>query len=195
MIVFVRGRLTAKTPNAVVVDCGGIGYEILTPLTVTEKLPDIGEETTLLTEFIVRQDAQLLFGFLLERERVLFRRLLKISGVGAKMALAMMSAMNMAELLTALAAEDVGRLSSIPGVGKKTAERMIVDFRGSPMLLEAAASSGMSDINSEVEQALAALGYKRAEIRRALGQLSPPTAAETLADRVRAALRVLSGRG
>lgn len=194
MINFIRGRLVSKTPNAAVVDVGGVGYEILTPLTVSEQLPDIGEEAFLLTEFVVREESQTLFGFIAERERELFRRLLKVSGIGAKTALAMLSAMNTDELLAALAAEDVARLSGVPGIGKKTADRLVVDFRGSAFLTSAAAAAA-GGVDGEVEQALAVLGYKRAEIRRALGRLPPVGKDETTAERVRAALRVLSGRG
>ena len=190
MIDCIRGTLTEKQPNSVVIECYGLGYRVMAPLTVTERLPSVGEVAFLLTELVVREDSQTLFGFLTAQERQLFQRLIKVSGIGTKTALAMMSAMNLDELLGALSAEDIGRLSRTPGIGAKTAERLIVDFRGSPILLEARVPAS---IDNDTEQALAALGYKKAEIGKALKQLKPQEG-ETTADKVRAALRILSGR-
>lgn len=194
MIASLRGRLIARTAAHVEVECGGVGYEVSVTPSVSERLGgELGSEVFLLTEFIVREDAQLLFGFLEGRERELFRRLLKVSGIGAKTALAMM-ALGVEELLTALGSEDVGRLSRAPGVGRKTAERLIVEFRGSPLLLESAsAGGGRSGEDAEAEQALAALGYRRKEIAEALAKL--PKEDMGVAEKVRAALRALSGRG
>ena len=193
MIGSLRGRLIAKTATHVEVECAGVGYEVSITPTVAERLPsESGAEIFLLTEFIVREDAQLLFGFLEGRERELFRRLLKVSGIGAKTALAMM-ALGVEELLTALGAEDVARVSRAPGVGRKTAERLIVEFRGSPLLTEsAAAGGGKSGEDAEAEQALAALGYRKKEITDALAAL--PKEEMGVSEKVRAALRVLSGR-
>lgn len=191
MISSIRGILRRKSANSALVECGGLGYEVQAPLTVTEALPAVGEEVFLLTEFTVRETAHTLYGFSHERQRRLFRHLLKTSGVGAKTVLAMMSAMTMEELVAALSAEDVGRLSLIPGIGTKTADRLIVDFRGSDLLVEQAAAPAA---DSEVEQALAALGYKKAEIKTAMADPSV-AAGEDTAARVRAALRLLSRRG
>ena len=192
MIGSLRGRLIWKTAAQAAVECGGVGYEVAVAPSVSERLPAAGAEVFLLTEMIVREDAQLLFGFLEARERELFRRLLKVSGIGAKTALAMM-AMGVGELIQALSAEDAGRLARAPGVGRKTAERLIVEFRGSEWLLESAgAGGGKSGENAEAEQALAALGYRKKEIADALAAL--PKAETGVAEKVRAALRVLSGR-
>ena len=187
MIAFIRGVLVEKRPNTVFIECNGIGYEVMAPLTVVEKLPPEGETIFLLTQFVVREESQTLYGFLNESERTLFCRLIKVSGVGAKTALAMMSALTTDSLLAALSTEDIGRLSAVPGIGRKTAERLIVDFRGSSLLLETAAFS----VDNDAEQALAALGYKKSEIGKALSQL-PAVTNEDTASRVRTALRVLS---
>ena len=192
MITSLRGRLVVKTAAQAVVECGGVGYETAVTPAVAERLPEPGAEVFLLTEMIVRDDAHLLFGFLEARERELFRRLLKVSGIGAKTALGML-ALGGGELLEALSAEDAGRLSRAPGVGRKTAERLIVEFRGSEWLLEAAgAGGGRTGEDAEAEQALAALGYRKKEITDALAAL--PKEEMGVSEKVRAALRVLSGR-
>lgn len=190
MITHIRGVIVSKLPNLVVVECGGLGYEIGVPLTVSEKLPAVGESVMLLTEFVVREESQALYGFIAAEERALFRRLIKVSGIGAKIALAMMSAMTADELLAAIGTEETARLVAIPGIGAKTAERLIVDMRGSELLLK---SKIAPSADSEVEQALAALGYNKAEIRKALREL-PRTADDTTESLVRAALRLLSAR-
>ena len=166
MITSLRGILAAKSPGAAVVEVGGVGYRIAAPLTVTDKLPEVGAEVFLLTEFVVREDSQTLYGFLDERTRELFCRLTKVSGVGAKTALAMLGAMDTGELISALINGDSARLSSAPGIGAKTAERLIVEFRGSAL-----SADSPGDEQGEAAQALAALGYKKAEIARALSAL------------------------
>lgn len=191
MICSLRGRLAGKTAGRAVVECGGVGYDVQAPLTVIERLPEVGEEVFLLTEFVVRETGQALYGFLTERERLLFVQLMKTSGVGAKTVLAMMSAMTVDELVAALSSDDAARLALAPGIGKKTAERLIVDFRGSALLV--AAASAAPAVDGEVEQALAALGYKKAEIKKALSRFGAD-AGEGTAERVRTALRILSGR-
>lgn len=193
MISFLRGKLVSKTPSAVVIECGGVGYEALAPLTTLEQLPAPGAEVFLLTDFVVRAESQTLFGFLREREREIFRRLIKVSGVGAKTALTLMSALRADELLSALSEGDAARLSRAPGVGKKTAERIIVDFRGSPLLDMAEGAPSLASGDRDVESALAGLGYKKPEIARALASI-PADTGEDSAVRLRAALQVLSGR-
>ena len=140
---------------------------------------------------MVREESQTLYGFLDETTRALFRRLIKISGIGAKTALAMMSTMTAKELLSALANEDHARLSGTPGIGKKTAERLIIEFRGSALLSSSGADFGVIR-DDDVEQALTSLGYKKDEIKRALTAM-PPDATDT-AVKVRAALRFLAGK-
>lgn len=191
MISFLRGKLFSKTPSSAVIECGGIGYEVLAPLTTLERLPPPGAEVFLLTDFVVRAESQTLFGFLHERERAIFRRLIKVGGVGAKTALALMSALRAEELLAALSEGDAARLSRAPGIGKKTAERIVVDFRGSRLLEMAEGASIGGD--REVEQALTGLGYKKPEIARALAKI-PADVGEDSAARLRAALQTLSHR-
>lgn len=193
MISFLRGVLYQKFPNKVLVEVNGLGYEVHAPLTVTERLPSPGEEVFLLTEFVIRETAHVLYGFLHERERQLFQQLMKTSGVGAKTVLAVMSAMDTDEVVAVLSAEDVGRLAQVPGIGKKTADRMVVDFRGSSLFLREASAPTVED---EVTQALEALGYKKAEIAKVLPKLkgAEEGAEEDTAARVRAALRLLSQR-
>ncbi|MGI9296363.1 MAG: Holliday junction branch migration protein RuvA [Gammaproteobacteria bacterium] len=193
MIAFLRGKLVSKTPSAVVIECGGVGYEALAPLTTIEQLPPPGAEVFLLTDFVVRAESQTLFGFLREREREIFRRLIKVSGVGAKTALALMSALRADELLAALSEGDSARLSRAPGIGKKTAERIIVDFRGSPLLEMVDGAPPAASGDRDVESALAGLGYKKPEIARALASI-PADTGDDSAVRLRAALQTLSGR-
>lgn len=193
MIAFLRGRLVAKTPSSAIIECGGIGYEASAPLTTIEQLPPIGEEVFLLTDFVVRAESQTLYGFLRDREREIFRRLIKVSGVGAKTALALMSALRAEELLAALSEGDVARISRAPGIGKKTAERIIIDFRGSPLLQMADGAAGMVSGDRDVAQALAGLGYKKPEIERALAAI-PSDVGDDSAVRLRAALHFLSGK-
>ena len=193
MISFLRGKLAAKSASSAVVECGGVGYEALAPLTTIEKLPRVGEQVFLLTDFVVRQESQALYGFLEERERAVFRRLIKVGGVGAKTALALMSALPAGDLLSALSAGDAARISRAPGIGQKTAERIIVDFRGSPLLDMPEGAPALGESNRDVEQALSGLGYKKAEISRALSAL-PADTADDSAVRLRAALQILSGK-
>lgn len=188
MIASLRGILRGKSATSLLVECGGIGYAVHAPLTVTEQLPAVGEEVVLLTEFLVRENAHSLYGFLHERERELFRQMMKTSGVGAKLVLAAMSTLGVDELVAVLSAEDVGRLAKVPGIGKKIADRLVVDFRGSHLLLRAAVQSST---DSEVELALETLGYKKAEIKKALAQLAG-SGEDSTEGRVRAALRLLS---
>ena len=189
MITSLRGILAAKSPGAAVVEVGGVGYRIAAPLTVTDKLPEVGAEVFLLTEFVVREDSQTLYGFLDERTRELFCRLTKVSGVGAKTALAMLGAMDTGELISALINGDSARLSSAPGIGAKTAERLIVEFRGSALSAEATDGNQQG----EAAQALAALGYKKAEIAGALSALRKSGEEfDDVSAQVKAALQILA---
>ena len=190
MISFLRGIVAEKRAGAVALDCNGVGYEVLTPLTVSEGMPPVGEEATLLVEFVVREDSQTLYGFASHKERRVFRRLLKVSGIGAKTALAMLSAISLQDLLAALQSEDAARLSSVPGIGAKTADRLIVDFRGSDLLTGERAQWSADE---ETAQALQALGYNKAEVRKVLAKLTAADG-DTTEQRVRAALRILSAK-
>ena len=130
MIGRISGILAEKNPPQILVDVGGVGYEVDVPMSSFYNLPNIGDKVTLLTEFIVREDAQLLFGFLTQDERITFRQLLKVSGVGARTALAVLSGMSVADLAHAVAMQEVGRLTKVPGIGKKTAERLLLELKG-----------------------------------------------------------------
>ena len=192
MIGSLRGRLAAKQAPTVILECGGVGYEVETPMSTFLELPAIGDNLLLHTHLLVREDAQSLFGFATERERHLFRVLLKISGVGAKMALAILSGMSVADFERCVQFEDAATLVKIPGVGKKTAERLIIEMRdriGRP--LSDAAVSGATrldgDARSEAVDALLSLGYKPAEVNRLLAQID--VREKTAEDIIRLALR------
>jgi Holliday junction DNA helicase RuvA len=177
MIGFLRGRLTAKQPPQLVIDVGGVGYEVEAPLPVFFDLPPAGSEITLFTQLIVREDAHILFGFRSERDRRLFRELLKVSNVGPKLALALLSGMTADNFLMCIEAQDVDSLVRIPGVGRKTAERLVVEMRDrvkgfGEIGVAVAAGSGTPQPalgpQAEAFSALVALGYKPAEVTRLL---------------------------
>jgi Holliday junction DNA helicase RuvA len=196
MIGSVRGRLTAKQPPRIIVECRGVGYEIETPMSTFLDLPPVGAEVFLHTHLQVREDAQSLFGFGTEEEKHLFRGLLKVSGVGAKMALAILSGMGVADFHRCVLHEDSGMLIKIPGVGRKTAERLIIEMRDridQHAATPSAASGGRSgpDARSEAFDALVALGYKPQEVKRLLGQLDVED--KTAEDIIRSALRQAVG--
>lgn len=177
MIGFIRGLLAAKHPPDIVIDVGGVGYELQIPMTTLFQLPAIGAKVTLLTHFVVREDAQLLFGFAEEADRRLFRELIKVSGVGPRLALTILSGMDARAFAQCLQRDDVKALVALPGVGKKTAERLMVEMRDkagkwldelSPDLpgQPAMAKIESVDYRGEAEQALVALGYKLPEASR-----------------------------
>jgi len=174
MIGRLTGTLVEKRPPNLIVDVGGVGYELEAPLSTFAQLPATGQTVTLATHLVVREDAHLLFGFASERERFMFRALTKVSGVGAKLALAVLSGMEPSEFATCVADGDVTRLTRLPGVGKKTAERLIVEMRdrlGGDMAAGTAGAPdrGVAGATSPVGDAIAglvALGYKPAEAER-----------------------------
>ena len=190
MIGRLSGRLLAKHPPQIVVDVQGIGYELDVPMSTLYQLPASGAEVTLFTHLIVREDAHQLYGFATETERAAFRQLLKISGVGARTALSVLSGMSVADLQQAVTAQDTGRLTKIPGIGKKTAERLMLELRhklemsGIAMPANEAGESG-----SDVVNALLALGYNDREAAWALKQLP---AGANVTDGIRQALKLLS---
>jgi len=172
MIARLVGVLAEKAPPHVLVDVNGVGYEVQVPMSTFYNLPDLGAKVTLLTQFIVREDAQQLFGFLTAEERASFRELVKISGIGARTALSLLSGLSTPELAQAVAAQDASRLVKVPGVGKKTAERLLLELKGK--LAPALTTAGMSvasDAQSDILQALLALGYSDKEAQLALKQL------------------------
>ena len=173
------------------VDVGGVGYEVDVPMSTFCNLPEIGQRVLLLTHFVVREDAQVLFGFLTAPERDAFRQLVKISGVGPRTALAVLSGLSVAELAQAVTAQDGARLTKVPGIGKKTAERLLLELKGrlGPDLALPPAAAAPTGAGSDIVQALVALGYNEKEALAATRQLP---ADATVADGIRHALRVLS---
>jgi len=184
------GLLLEKSPPQITVEAGGVGYELEVPMSTFYGLPAAGERVTLLTHLVVREDAHLLYGFATDSERRAFRQLLKISGVGARTALAVLSGMSVAELVDAVAAQESGRLVRIPGIGRKTAERLLLELRdkldlGSPASASARSEPGHGD----ALHALVALGYSDKEAKAALARLD---AALPVPDAIRQALKLLS---
>ena len=170
MITHLTGKLAEKHPPQITIDVNGIGYELEVSMQTFYQLPNIGESIHIHTQLIVREDAHLLFGFGSHSERNTFRQLIKVSGIGAKTALGILSAMNADELAAAIAAEDIKRLSSAPGIGKKTAERMVLELRGklttsSGVQAQLAAQAG--DSSEDIVSTLLALGYNEKEARAA----------------------------
>jgi holliday junction DNA helicase RuvA len=156
----------------VLIDVGGVGYEVDVPMSTFYNLPPLGERTTLLTHFVVREDAQVLYGFGSAAERQAFRQLIKVSGVGPRMALSLLSGLSVAELAQAITVQESGRLTRIPGIGKKTAERLLLELKGKlGAELGAAPVSVKSEAQADVLQALVALGYSDKEAAAALKAL------------------------
>jgi len=192
MIGRIRGELVEKNFPQVVVSCNGVGYEVDVPMSTFYPLPRTGEEVTLLTHLVVREDAHLLFGFLTAAERTAFRQLLKISGVGPKVALSVLSGMSVDDLSAAVASEDAGRLTKIPGIGKKTAERLVLELRDKlPKAIPAARAGGAeaSAESADVLNALLGLGYNEREAQAAVKQLPADL---QIADAIRQALKHLA---
>ncbi len=192
MIGRIAGTLLAKSPPALLVDVGGVGYEIDAPMSTFYRLPAIGEPVLLHTHLLVREDAQLLYGFASEAERALFRQLLKVSGVGAKLALVILSGVAVDELLAIVGDADAARLVRIPGIGRKTAERLILELReplGRMASTPASILAPRGDALQDAASALEALGYKPTEARAALRDLAAED--QSSEDLIRAALKRL----
>jgi len=198
MIGRIAGTLLEKNPPQILVDVGGVGYEVDVPMSTFYNLPNIGEPVALVTHLVVREDAHLLFGFLTEAERALFRQLLKISGIGARTALAVLSGLSVAELGQAVALQETGRIVKIPGIGKKTAERLLLELKGKlPVAGVAATKVGAGgtaltatpDPACDILNALLALGYNEREARGAMKALP---ADASVADGIRLALKNLA---
>jgi holliday junction DNA helicase RuvA len=174
MIGSLRGRIAAKAPPQLTLEVGGIGYEVEAPMSTFFRLPPVGQETRLLTHLVVREDAHILYGFSSEEERGLFRALLKVSGVGPRIALALLSGMTVEAFAQCVRNQDASTLTRVPGIGRKTAERLLVEMRdrldGTSVTSPAAASGTAVASSSESEAfgALVALGYKREEASRLL---------------------------
>ncbi|MGE0333303.1 MAG: Holliday junction branch migration protein RuvA [Ramlibacter sp.] len=164
MIGRLQGTLAEKNPPQVLVDCNGVGYEVDVPMSTFYNLPTLGDKVSLLTHFVVREDAQILYGFATAAEREAFRQLIKISGVGPRTALSVLSGMSVADIAQAVTAQDAGRLVKVPGIGKKTAERLLLELKGKfGADIGAGSASVASDAQADILQALVALGYSDKE--------------------------------
>ena len=174
MIGRLSGLIADKSPPQVLVDVGGVGYEVDVPMSTFCNLPEVGARTTLLTHFVVREDAQVLFGFLTPDERDAFRQLVKISGVGPRTALAILSGLSVAELAGAVSRQEAGRLVKVPGIGKKTAERLLLELKGKlGPDLGAPNAAPVSEAQADIVQALMALGYSEREAGAAMKTMPP----------------------
>ncbi len=191
MIGRLSGTLLEKNPPQILVDVQGVGYELDVPMSTFYNLPALQEKVVLHTHFVVREDAQLLYGFATHEERIAFRQLLKISGVGPKLALSVLSGLSLGDLSLAVANKDAGRLTKIPGVGKKTAERLLLELQGKFTVAGASAAQGAPAASSagDIVNALLALGYNDKEADWAARQL-PREAG--VSDGIRQALKLLS---
>lgn len=192
MIGSLRGRLTFKQAPQIVIECGGVGYEVEMPMTTFLDLPEIGSDLFLYTHLVVREDAQILYGFSTVDERLLFRTLLKVNRVGAKMALGVLSAMTANDFRRCVEYEDTTTLSKIPGVGKKTAERLIIEMRDRIDIVAPTSTGGVTvsvdaSARSEAFEALVSLGYKANEVNKLISKLD--TEDKSAEDIIRLALR------
>lgn len=189
MIGRLSGLLLDKNPAQLIVDCNGVGYEVSVPMSTFYHLPAMGERVTLLTHMVVREDAQLLYGFGTTQERELFRELIKISGIGARTALAILSGMSVNDLAQAVTMQEVGRLTRIPGIGKKTAERLLLELKGKLGAELGTAPGTDSESGNDILSALLALGYSEKEALLAIKQVP---AGSSVSDGIRQALKALS---
>ena len=197
MIGRLTGVLARKEPPSLLLDVNGVAYELDAPMSTFYDLPAAGEKVTLYTHLVVREDAQLLYGFSRESQRQLFRNLLKVNGVGPRVALAVLSGLSEQELISCLVQEDIARLIKVPGIGRKTAERLVIELRdkvdlvGTPAAGAARPLSVPADPVQEAISALIALGYKPVEASRAVS--SVPQDGLQCEDIIRAALKGLAG--
>ena len=192
MIGSLRGRLSSKQAPQIVIECGGVGYEVETPMSTFLELPELGTDLFIYTHLLVREDAQILYGFSTEDERLMFRTLLKVNRVGAKLALGILSAMSTNDFRRCVELEDTTAMSKIPGIGKKTAERLIIEMRDR---IDAAAPGGgktasltvAASARNEAVDALVALGYKPKEVHTLIAKLDIED--KSAADIIRLALK------
>jgi holliday junction DNA helicase RuvA len=189
MIGRLHGLLVEKNPPQVLVDCHGVGYEVSVPMSTFYNLPALGEKITLLTQFVVREDAQLLYGFASAPEREAFRQLVKITGVGPRTALSVLSGMSVGELSQAITLQEAGRLIKVPGIGKKTAERLLLELKGKLGADIGLPTSLASDAQADILQALLALGYSDKEAAISLKALPADVG---VSDGIKLALKALS---
>jgi holliday junction DNA helicase RuvA len=189
MIGKLTGTLCDKNPPQVMVDCHGVGYEVHVPMSTFYNLPELGAQVSLLTHFVVREDAQILYGFENAQEREAFRQLIKITGVGPRTALSVLSGMSVADLSQAVTMQEGGRLIKVPGIGKKTAERLLLELKGKLGSDIGLSSTLANDAQGDILQALLALGYSDKEAVLALKALPKDVG---VSDGIKQALRALS---
>ncbi|WP_047551493.1 Holliday junction branch migration protein RuvA [Methylotenera sp. G11] len=191
MIGRLSGILLEKTPPLVLIDCHGVGYECEVPMSTFYNLPAVGEKVVMLTHFVVREDAQLLYGFGSSQERATFRQLLKVNGIGAKSALSILSGLSIDELVQAVALQEAAMLTRVPGVGKKTAERLLLELKDKFTIdgVAAMSSSQPKSASSDILNALLALGYNE---REALASVKLLDKEISVTDGIKQALKLLS---
>lgn len=190
MIGRLSGILLEKNPPQILIDCNGVGYEVSVPMSTFYNLPALGEKVVLLTHLAVREDAHLLYGFGTAQERNVYKQLIKITGVGARMALSILSGMSVADLAQAITMQEAGRLTRVPGIGKKTAERLLLELKGK-LGADLGSAGGLlvSDAASDILNALLALGYSDKEALQASKQIP---AGSGVSDGIKLALKALS---
>ncbi len=191
MIGRLSGTLLEKTPPLVLIDCNGVGYECEVPMSTFYNLPAIGEKVVMLTHFVVREDAQLLYGFGTSQERATFRQLLKVNGIGAKSALSILSGLSIDDLVQAVAMQEPAMLTRVPGVGKKTAERLLLELKDKFTIdgVAAMSSSQSNSASSDILNALLALGYHEREAMASVKLLDKDI---SVAEGIKQALKLLS---
>ena len=190
MIARLNGLLLEKSPPFIVLDCGGVGYEVEVPMSTFYNLPELGAKLQLLTYMVVREDAQLLYGFGTEQEKNTFKQLLKVNGIGAKSALSILSGVSIADLVHAVSAQDVAMLTRVPGIGKKTAERLLLELKDKFTVSGAISIAGQAKSAShDVLNALVALGYNDREALLAVKQLPADV---SVTDGIKQTLKLLS---
>jgi len=191
MIGKLTGTLLEKNPPQILLDCHGVGYEVDVPMSTFYNLPGTGEKVALLTHFVVREDAQILYGFATSAEREAFRQLIKISGVGPRTALSVLSGMSVGDLAQAISAQDSGRIIKVPGIGKKTAERLLLELKGKlgADLNLTGGGPAQSDVQSDIQQALMALGHSDKD---AAAALKPLPADVGVSEGIKLALKALA---
>lgn len=196
MIAWLKGELLEKQPPSLLLNVNGVGYELEAPMSTFYDLPPVGDVATLFVHMVVREDAQLLFAFSSKQQREMFRSLIKVNGVGPKVALAVLSTLSAQELMQSMANEDVAQLCKVPGIGKKTAQRLVVEMKDrlekefGDVAIEARAAGGANNDRQDAIAALVALGYKNADAGRVVKALANDLSSEEL---IRQALRSLSG--
>ncbi len=190
MIARLNGLLIEKAPPFIVIDCAGVGYEVEVPMSTFYNLPELGVKVQLLTYMVVREDAQLLYGFATDQEKQTFKQLLKVNGIGAKSALAILSGVSVADLAAAVSAQDTSMLTRIPGIGKKTAERLLLEMKDKFAVTDmSGVASTAKSATYDVLNALLALGYNEREAQAAVKQLEANVG---VSEGIRQALKLLS---